>query len=156
MKASDQATQPKFSMAPPMSGQNTWSYLRWGNGNPKRSPKNVSPCAVTSNSSSASRSRNRASDWRASRPRSNPSRSERSSWNGPAAMTGTYVDSGGVSGNSHRRPRGSRVTTGSPLLLTTRQRSGASTVKRCGRLEVGLVEAGPRARASSGSNEVQT
>jgi hypothetical protein len=70
--------------------------------------------------------------------------------------TATYVDRGGVSGNRHlRAPPSAGVTTGSPLLLTTVQRSGATTVKACGALRSGWSKQAHANRASSGSNVVQ-
>src|SRR4029450_9776538 len=58
--------------------------------------------------------------------------------NGPALMTGTYVDRGGVSGNRHcRPPRSWCVTVGPPLVLTRIHCAGAATVQPCGRLGAG-------------------
>ncbi len=86
-----------------------------------------------------------------------PPRSSRSSWNGPALTTTTYVDSDGVSGNVHTRPPSACSSTdvGAPLLVTV-QLSWASTVKACGAFRSGWSKQAQARRASSASNEVQT
>jgi hypothetical protein len=71
--------------------------------------------------------------------------------------TGTYVDSGGVGGKVHRLTSESTgSTTGSPLLLSTVQRAGASTTKVCSALRSGWSKQAQQRRASSGSNDIHT
>ena len=77
-------------------------------------------------------------------------RSSRSSWNGPALTTATYVDSGRV-GEAPRRPPSARSSTaGCTGLLTTVQARARSTVKACGALRSGWSKHAQARRASSG------
>src|SRR6185503_12654199 len=81
----------------------------------------------------------------------------RSSWNGPALTTVTYVESRGVSGNVHTRPPSARSSTeAGAVLLVTVQDSGACTVNACGALRSGWSKQAQARRASSGSNDVHT
>ena len=111
---------------------------------------------MRSNSSSASRSSIGASERRAYRPRSKPSRVLRSSTKGPALTTTTYVESRGVSAYVQVPTPSSVVTSASPVLLVTSHRSGTWTVMPNTALRSGWSKQANTTRASSGSKEVQT